>query len=250
MCNSIRSVIASRTAAMAVTLLIAQSVLAQDHASTASDRGIDTIYMATEDNGNAQSPINIVSGQAVQGHHQFALHYRASGQHIANLGHTVEVFYEEGSSLEFDERNYELQQIHFHTPSEHLIDGITYPMEMHMVHTLENQPEKYLVIGVLFREGEMNGTLTEILESVPAQVGVTLDRPGTPINAAELLDLSEHYYHYEGSLTTSPYSETVTWLLMGDIHQASPEQLQLLNSLEGNNARHIQNLHARQVDFN
>ena len=207
-------------------------------------------YIAEEHNGNAQSPINILSGQATEGHHDVALHYQPSGSHIGNLGHTVEAFYEAGSTLDFDGQRYELQQMHFHTPSEHLLDGITYPMEMHMVHTLDGNPEKYLVIGVLFREGDADKTLASILANVPEHAGETADIPGLSLSASELLNFSEHYFYYEGSLTTPPYTETVTWLVMKDVHQASPEQIAILNRLEGNIARHIQDISSRHVDSN
>jgi carbonic anhydrase len=37
---------------------------------------------------------------------------------------------------------------------------------------------------------------------------------------------------------------------MKDVHEASPEQIARINALEGNNARHIQDISARQVDSN
>lgn len=207
-------------------------------------------YNVAEDNGAAQSPINILSDYAVTGDHQVELHYLESGRHIANLGHTVEAIIDAGSSASFDGRDYTLRQIHFHTPSEHQIDGITFPMEMHMVHSLEDAPDRYLVIGVLFREGTDNRVLEEILAAVPEREGEVRDVAGPGIDAGSLLEFSGHYYHYEGSLTTPPYTESVSWMVMQDIHQASPEQIQHINVLEGNNARHIQALHARVVDAN
>lgn len=244
--HTIKSLVIAMTALAAAQALQAQEAI-HGHEG---ERETGLAYIFEEHNGNAQSPINILSGQALEGHHQVALHYQPSGSHIGNLGHTVEAFYEVGSTLEFDGMQYELQQIHFHTPSEHLLDGITYPMEMHMVHTLAGNPGKYLVIGVLFREGEVDRTLATILNNVPTTIGETRDAPGLSLNASELLDFSEHYFHYEGSLTTPPYTETVTWLVMKDVHQAAPDQIQRMNQLEGNNARHIQDLQARAVDSN
>lgn len=207
-------------------------------------------YNVAEDKGLAQSPINILSSRAVTGSHRVALHYRESGTHIANLGHTVEAIIDDGSLASFDGQDYTLQQIHFHTPSEHQVDGVTYPMEMHMVHTRNDDPGSYMVISVLFREGVESPALEDVLAAVPERAGETRDLPGTAIDAGELLDFSGHYFHYEGSLTTPPYTEAVTWLIMQDIHQAAPEQIQHINILEGNNARHIQALHARVVDAN
>ena len=56
------------------------------------------------------------------------------------------------------------------------------------------------------------------------------------------------YYTYDGSLTTPPYSETVTWGVLAQVRLASRAQIRRLLELEGNNARHIQPLHGRTVE--
>ena len=53
------------------------------------------------------------------------------------------------------ELKYSLVNIHFHTLSEHTIDGKYYSIEMHMVHSLDKEfhhliDRTKLVIGVLF----------------------------------------------------------------------------------------------------
>ena len=229
-------------------LLLAQHEAGQAHDAHADNAALpQLVYTVAESTGNAQSPINIQSRTTEPAHHQIALHYQSSGEHITNLGHTIQADFEPGSSMEYDGLTYELKQLHFHTPSEHLIDGITYPMEMHMVHTQAGNPGKYLVIGMLFREGELNEFLQEILRKAPLQAGDRVDDV-MQLDVNDLLASVEGYYHYEGSLTTPPYSETVTWLVMQAAQQASAAQLELLNKLEGNNARHIQTLHARHIE--
>lgn len=217
-------------------------------AQQADDHAVDGVaYTLAESNGAAQSPINIRTGAVRQADHRIAVHYRPSREHLSNLGHTVEAEFETGSTLEYDGAVYELRQLHFHTPSEHLIDGITYPMEMHMVHTLRGNPEKYLVVGVLFREGADNAFVEEVVAHVPGRSGERFDGPML-LDAQSALGRIGGYYHYEGSLTTPPYSEAVTWLVLKDIHEAAPGQIERLNRLEGDNARHIQALRARLVE--
>jgi carbonic anhydrase len=54
---------------------------------------------------------------------------------IINNGHTLEVEMVEGNgTTKFKGKTFNLQQFHFHTPSEHLSDGEFFPLEMHMVH--------------------------------------------------------------------------------------------------------------------
>jgi len=39
-----------------------------------------------------------------------------------------------GAKTTVNGKEFELKQFHFHTPSEHTIDGEYFPLEMHMVH--------------------------------------------------------------------------------------------------------------------
>jgi carbonic anhydrase len=208
------------------------------------------IYLEPESTGDAQSPIDIDETTAAQGHHAFRLHYKAAREHLAHLEHTIRVNVDPGSSLEFDGKTYDLAQFHFHTPAEHLVDGVTYPMELHIVHTLRGSPDHYLVLGVLFKEGTSSPILEKLLPQIPKKVGETVDLADTRLDVADLVSNNEHYFHYEGSLTTPPYTEAVTWIVLKSVHTATGAQIEAMNLLEGNNARHIQGVHARAVDAN
>ncbi|KAE8909166.1 hypothetical protein PF005_g9109 [Phytophthora fragariae] len=55
-------------------------------------------------------------------------------------------------------------------------------------------------------------------------------------------------FRYTGSLTTPPYSEGVQWVVVSDMLEASPEQLELFrNFLPTPNARDTQKLNGRKV---
>lgn len=221
----------------------------ESHAASAEHAAPHAVsYLSPEASVHrSQSPINIVTARTVPGKHKVAFHYQSSKEHVDNLGHTVKVTYDAGSSLEYDQESYDLVQFHFHTPSEHLIDGITYPMEMHLVHVHHEHPERLLVVSVLFKEGDPNQLLEQLISDVPAHAGEHADKD-VKLDASSVFREGEGYYHYEGSLTTPPYSETVTWLILDQVHDAAAEQIEALNRIEGNNARHIQNQAARLID--
>ena len=70
---------------------------------------------------------------------------------IINNGHTIQinVNHEEMCSIQLYGKQYELKQFHFHTPSEHTMNGSHYPMEMHLVHQ-NNNDKSIAVIGFFF----------------------------------------------------------------------------------------------------
>jgi carbonic anhydrase len=208
------------------------------------------------DHGLVQSPVNILTGEAVHGSHRVALHYDHSAANLLwNKGTTIELdFPTDGGSITYDGRDFELKQLHFHTPSEHLIDGVTYPMSMHIVHRLVGEAEDglphYLVIAILFKMGEANEFISSFLEAVPSKPGTSAELQKSTVYLEELFPRRRmpHYYHYRGSLTTPPHTETVDWLVLKHIEEASREQIETINSIEGDNARHVQALYGRAID--
>lgn len=136
------------------------------------------------------------------------------------------------------------------------MDGMTFPLEMHMVHTLpgikKGDDPVYLVVGILFKEGKENPFLDEFMNAIPSEEEKENKVDGGTVNINDLKNQFSDlgYYHYQGSLTTPPYTETVTWLVVKEILQASPDQIRRLNKLEGNNARHVQAMYGRKVDNN
>ena len=205
------------------------------------------------DHGLVQSPVNILSGQAEGGHHEIAINmHDAEPNYLENKGHTIQVDFQPGSSIALDGREYQLKQFHFHTPSEHQVDGITYPMEGHIVNVIEpetpDEPPRYLVVSFLFRMGDEDPFITSVLDQVPDEERGEELEPGQVYLAPNDRNPEYQYYHYRGSLTTPPYTETVEWLIVKEIQQASPEQIRRIHLLEGDNARHVQALYGRKVE--
>jgi carbonic anhydrase len=207
--------------------------------------------------GTAQSPINIVTaGLPSNTKHRSDLKFTGSINGVENLGHTIQVDFAEGSVTLVDGKRYELKQLHFHTPSEHLIDGITFPMEMHIVSKVNDSPKNggstYTVLGILFKMGRENKFLSEILDSIPKEEGKDALNPARVKLNDLLTEFSGGerfaYYNYQGSLTTPPYTESVNWVVAKKIFEASQEQIAKIEKLEGNNARHVRALNNRKIE--
>jgi len=211
------------------------------------------------DHGLVQSPINILSfATGTTGKHQITTHFEDNINAVKNTGHSVQLDFAPGSTISIDEETFDFKQMHFHTPSEHLIDGMTYPMELHIVNTLPKKTPsdttEYLVIGVLFKMGEKdNKFIEEFINSIPEKPHSKTDLKAGTVRLDDLFNgvcesTLDHYYHYKGSLTTPPNTESVRWYIYKQIFEASPKQIQRINELEGNNARHVQAIYGRHVD--
>jgi carbonic anhydrase len=175
--------------------------------------------------GQRQSPIDLVDAEAAE-LPRIAFDYdRTVHAEVFDTGYTVEVeFGDEGRpGIDIRGERFELLQLHFHRPSEHLEAGKGEPLEMHFVH--RNQAGELAVVGVFLdaQEGEPQPVIETIWTTVPEQVG---QRAPIDIAPAGLLPADRSYYRYAGSLTTEPCAEGVRWHVLRGRLTVSPGQVE------------------------
>jgi carbonic anhydrase len=171
--------------------------------------------------------------------------YTAGGDEVVNNGHAIQVNYQPGSTLDVDGHVFELKQFHFHTPSENTIEGESFPMEMHLVHL--DEAGNIAVIGVMFTEGEENAELAKAWSVMPKQADQKAS-PSATLDASALLPANPDYYRFNGSLTTPPCTEGVTWIVMKEPVTVSAEQVETFaHVMHHPNNRPVQPLNARPV---
>ena len=164
---------------------------------------------------------------------------------MVNNGHTVQVGYAPGSTLQLDGTTFELKQFHFHAPSENLIEGKSYPLEGHLVHVSDKG--EIAVVAVMFEAGKANPALAAAWSALPAKVG-EIQALKTPLVAEQLLPENRDYYRFSGSLTTPPCSEGVRWLVMKQPVEVSQAQIDAFKAVMHHpNNRPVQPLNGRVV---
>jgi carbonic anhydrase len=193
--------------------------------------------------GLSQSPVDIAGALDVA-LPRIEFNYAPTKLNIINNGHTIVVKYDKGSSITIAKEKYKLMQFHFHTPSEHLIDGLPAVMEMHLVH--KSNRGKLAVVGVLFHVGAENINFESIWANLPEKPRQKRS-VGVKINAINLLPGSKSYYAYSGSLTTPPCTEGVKWHVLRAPLEVSEEQLMKIESILGANSRLVQPLNEREL---
>lgn len=192
--------------------------------------------------GRAQSPMNLSGGERAQ-LGAIKMRYRLTPLNIVHNGHTVQVNYGSGSSIEIAGKRFHLAQFHFHTRSEHTVDGRSFPMEIHLVH--KSDAGELAVIGLLVQQGDENLALREIWNHLPALPGPAKSAKRVLINARDLLPSRLGYFRYMGSLTTPPCSEGVNWFVMVEPIEASAAQIRTISQIMGKNARPVQPRNSR-----
>lgn len=136
-------------------------------------------------------------------------------------GVKVEIQHVPSHFVILDRKKFHLIGFHFHHPAEHWIEGSLNSMELHVVH--QNIDDGAIaVVGIMLDVAKKNSAanapekvvkfiagIAKVLKAAAATEGKVSTSPKVflPPNPKE-------YYRYEGSLTTTPYSETVSWVVM------------------------------------
>jgi len=174
--------------------------------------------------GVRQSPINIDTSSVVRTNlPKLKFYYNVAD--VVTLDHDDQtlVGHGEGNYILIGNTRYDLVNIHAHTPGEHTIDRVRYPLELHLVHL--SAAGQVAVVGVLVKEGRPNdGIIEPPSEQDPSSVDFKL---------VDLIPNSRQRFSYDGSLT-SPGSnpttigcpETVLWMLMKKPIRMSADQIQ------------------------
>jgi len=194
------------------------------------------------------------------------------GLQMENNGHTVKIEINptqfglkiRGGGLQND-TYYRLAQFHFHwgeddsVGSEHTLGNHYYPFEMHLVHIKEpltlsqalKDPQGLAVLGVFFEHSDVDNN-TALIPLIDV-MGHVIEKGGKvklrkPIKARDLLPLDvSNFWRYQGSLTTPPCSEVVTWTLFVDAHPITTQQIEKFRSVRKSDT--IQNYDADEVDL-
>lgn len=176
---------------------------------------------------------------------------------LVNNGHTIQMNVESKQelTLSYNGQIFDLLQFHFHNHSEHTVNKHSFPLEMHLVHKLRDGDD-YLVLGIFFKTYKRRwwkkpyDFLANFWDYLPGK-GSKRSAKDVYVPLAELATAISRssFYKYNGSLTTPPLSECVTWLVARKHLFCTREQVRCFQKRSGlrGNYRPPQPLNNRKI---
>jgi len=232
--------------------------------------------------GRRQSPINIETGSVLR--QEWApLQFKNYDQNprrmrVKNNGRSAQVEIDAAAAPRISsgglDGEYIFAQLHLHwggdssRGSEHTINGVRYPMEMHLLHYKKDygdirgaleEADGLAVLGVMFEISQTdNPAFTPLVNALEG-----VKEAGLVIDVAALYPLSAFmprslrvFYRYAGSLTTPTCDEVVTWTVFDKAVPVSEAQMAVFRALQStdetplvNNFRPPQALFNREVQM-
>ncbi|KAM8869469.1 carbonic anhydrase 14 isoform 3-T3 [Spinachia spinachia] len=207
--------------------------------------------------GTSQSPVDVVTTQTKYDPNLIPLTPLGYSQHgnkpfiMYNSGHTVVVELPEWMGIRGLPWLFTAVQMHLHWGSggpshggsEHTINGLSADAELHVVHynselypnvsTAMTQSDGLAVMGILIVTGEETNTAFNNILNYLSRIRHADQKVFIPAFDVQTLlptDLGR-YYRYNGSLTTPPCYQSVTWTVFNERVQISKAQLLKLETI-------------------
>jgi carbonic anhydrase len=194
--------------------------------------------------GRQQSPINLLSSKAKRLKQPIRFAYEDMVGQVENNGHSIVLEFPTRPYVEMEGIRFYLRQMHFHAKSEHALEGVFYPAELHIVH--ESSDRQLLVLGFFLEFDDENYDRYGFFRSLP-RVGEK--KISDEIQLAKLVQFNGAHFYYRGSLTTPPCTENVRWVIFDKHIKLSSAQLRSFESLYSNNYRPLVPLQDHQLFY-
>jgi carbonic anhydrase len=210
--------------------------------------GINPLY-AKCGSGKAQSPINIpVKGPFIPGAPNIKmvnskLEFRAGPN---SFGFTCDPKTDTCGNIQYRGLKFSFKSIHVHSPSEHWINGVQFPLEMHFVHN--SSEGRLAVLGVLFDHGKNSKAEASNNPDLDMFLNSSAAKQNTTLSLKNFFNPKARLCTVKGSLTAPPCAEPVTWFISSGVQHVSKSQLARFEALQGSkSSRPLQALNGRTV---
>eukprot|EP00927_Polykrikos_kofoidii_P034466 TRINITY_DN29248_c0_g2_i1.p1 TRINITY_DN29248_c0_g2~~TRINITY_DN29248_c0_g2_i1.p1 ORF type:complete len:1461 (-),score=208.92 TRINITY_DN29248_c0_g2_i1:7-4389(-) len=220
-------------------------------------------YNFPECNGWLQSPINISTAQAPTSSERVNManlmrYTPGFKRQLANgKGHILTVTGGFGS-IHLPGGEYELKQLSFHFPAEHVVDGWRADGEMQMVHQLKGSvgTENISIAAVLLQRAETDRIAPDEHQFF-SDLGFERALPSRDqalevqnVNVSRLSRVfNGDFFRYDGSLTTPPCTERVQWFVFASFANVSDVAFMEIAKVfrPSGNVREAQGINGRRV---
>lgn len=193
-------------------------------------------YSTVCSKGTMQSPVDLSTtfGRPLPGGvRPMKLSYKQSQMVLSNDGKAISAKFKSMANMMTAQGNeYSLENMELHSPSEHTVNGVKSDLEVQLYHT--GQDGRLAVVAVLFNIAEESNdfinALWQVLPRGKGAKGVVAADPNLLMPSGSLFSRKggNSYYTYEGSLTSPPCDEGVTWYVLKDQGTVTAQQIEVM----------------------
>jgi carbonic anhydrase len=193
--------------------------------------------------GDQQSPVDLRNGIPARVA-PVRLDWKSGRFTVVNNSHSIQANVPPGSSATIGAERFELIQFHFHTPSEHAVSEKRSAMEVHFVHM--HQDGRIAVLGAFLEAGGHNEAFSAVMKVAPAKAGGEAPTESV-VDPRQMVPGPLDSWRYEGSLTTPPCSQIVSWVVFARTVPVAQSGIDAFRKIFPMNARPLQQVNRRYL---
>ena len=145
--------------------------------------------------------------------------------------------------------DYTVSHAQFRWPSEHLLNGKRYPLELQVVFTKDgaadhlNTDKGLAIVGIFFEHGPSEESFDELTTLATGDLLWAGSSKMSSKWVSDFKDLMRRVFdtgdfsHYEGSLTTPPCSEVVQWINFVTPLTVAPSQVESFRKMKNKDGK-------------
>jgi len=149
------------------------------------------------------------------------------------------------TQLEVNRKKFNVKQLYMHSPSEHQLSGLSYPMEMQLL--LESTEGEVLALAAFVEIGAENPEFGKIIDKLPLSEKLA-SGPIENLKISSFFPEDFSAYRYSGSLTVPPCTEGFSWSVLRKPVEFSAAQINTYRKIFPVNARPVQSFGGRKFD--
>lgn len=149
--------------------------------------------------------------------------YRPTALSVDDNGRFISVLCDSAGAVSLASSDAALMRIDLHAPSEHSLDGQSFPMELEFVHKGTDGPA--MIVSVFVKAGKKNAAFDAILKALPKQPGRTNRPSGVAFDPNALVPADHAYLDYLGSFSSPPCTEGVRWCVLRSPIEIAQDQI-------------------------
>ena len=171
--------------------------------------------------------------------------YGKEGFVLKDNGRVLAIYPEESSRLKNRKKLYELEYIEFHSPSEHALGGMHFPLEIQIYH--KSRKGETLAIAIMVKEGSHYRSINPLIEALSLDADLSMGTLLSQWSPRVFIPRKLTHHRYMGSKTTPPCSEGVNWYVLTQPIQMSKAQISVFKNYYIGNSRPLQKANSRPI---
>ena len=146
--------------------------------------------------------------------------------------HPLRIEMKPGQYVRYEGEEYELKEVHFHTPSTHSINSVDFALEIHFVHFDEDGEKLTIAVMVEDKKNKIGNEESYFLNFIASNINSDKKIKPLEISSFDLEDMLPEwrdFYEYSSKVKNADDEKVLNWIVIKDSIYTNTRTLEIIN---------------------